>query len=86
MLKRIVQKGRKIEAGDFVRVLGVPPEVANMPKETIRVFRRAVGKTFKVEGFGRYGHLELDLSKKVAKLETIWIEPELVVISRRRKK
>jgi len=31
-----------------------------------RVFRRALGLTFRVESFGRYGYVELDLTKKVA--------------------
>ena len=38
------------------------------------VFRKAVGKTFRVEALGEYGHLEL----MVAGSDTIWIEPEFV--------
>jgi hypothetical protein len=46
------------------------------------VFRRALGKTFRVEGFGLYGHVELDLTAKVARLETIWVEPAHVAGTR----
>jgi len=35
-----------------------------------RVFRRALGLTFRVESFGRYGYVELDLTKKVAHLDS----------------
>jgi hypothetical protein len=53
------------------------------PAETRSVFKRAVGKTFVVQGFGSYGHIELDISK-IQKLNTIWIEPDCVELFRRR--
>jgi hypothetical protein len=36
-----------------------------------------------VEGFNQYGHAELDLSKKVSRLHTIWVEPEFLRRSKR---
>jgi hypothetical protein len=50
--------------------------------DTPGVFKRSLGKTFRVEGFDEYGHLEL----RVTKLDTIWIEPEFVVRAKRKKK
>jgi hypothetical protein len=47
------------------------------------VFRKALGKTFRIEAFDEYGQAELDLSRKVAKLNTIWVEPEHLLRFRR---
>lgn len=70
--------------GDVIRVTHVPPQVQrDGPRDTRSVFKRAVGKTFVVQGFGRYGHVELDVSK-IRKLDTIWIEPDCVELFRRR--
>ena len=80
------QAGNVIEVGDWVRVVQVPPGVAEAPRETRSVFRRAVGKTFRVEGFNDYGLAELNLSKKVAKGHIIWVEPTYLSRSRRRRK
>ena len=71
--------------GDVVRVVRVPAAVNDSPRETRSVFKKAVGKTFVVRGFGRYGHLELDVSK-IRRLDTIWIEPDCVQLFRRRPK
>jgi len=53
-------------------------------RETQIVFRKAFGKTFRVESFGAHGHAELDLSKKVAKGNWIWVEPNCLRLFRRR--
>lgn len=45
---------------------------------TPRVFREALGRRFRVEGFDRYGFVEL----KVTKDDTIWIEPEFLLLER----
>ena len=50
-----------------------------------RVFRRALGLTFRIESFGRYGYVELDLTKKVADLEFIYVEPYLLRRTRTRR-
>jgi len=74
----------KFRIGDVIRVMRVPPAVGrDSPPETRSVFRHAVGKTFVVRGFGRYGHIELDVSK-IQRLDTIWIEPDCVQLYRRR--
>ena len=62
--------------GDKIRVVKIPPNLTDSAKiGTPAVFKRALGKTFRVMGFGRYGHLELEVTKR----DTIWIEPEFVV-------
>ena len=78
---------RAIQVGDRVRLLGIPPEVAEMPEDpelqTRRVFAICLGRIYRVVGIGRYGHLELDVSADVDPLvggfmNSIWVEPELL--------
>lgn len=78
--------GNKIEVGDWVRLVTIPLAVAKQPRETKSVFRRALGKTFKIEDFNKYGVAELDVSKKVEKLNWIWVEPEFLVLFRRKRR
>ena len=72
------------KVGDTVRVLRVPPSVEQeMPQETVQLFRQCVGKILRIDGFGRYGHLEFriadDRSQTAERREhTIWLEPEFV--------
>ncbi len=48
--------------GDKVRVLRVPPSVErDMPEETRELFRRCVGQVLRIDGFGEYGRLELNV-------------------------
>ena len=66
---------RAFRVGDVVRVAAIPPDLDDSAGiGTPEVFRRAVGRTFRVEGIGEYGHLELIESAH----DTIWIEPEFV--------
>ena len=66
-------KPREIRKGDMVRVIGIPGNLHERAGiGTPRVFESALGKTFRVEGIGEYGHLELVVSCS----DTIWIEPE----------
>jgi hypothetical protein len=82
--KRLDCLGRPIRRGDWVRLVEIPRAVVTMgPPETRRVFRLARGKTFRVEGFGRHGHAELDVGRKVRRLETIWVEPDCLRLFRR---
>ena len=67
--------GRRLRKGDWARLVALPSDLNKSPAEVQRVFRRALGLTFRVEGFSRYGYVELDLTKKVAHLEFIWVEP-----------
>jgi hypothetical protein len=78
------QRG-KIKVGDKVRVLRVPPAVnKEVPAETRKLFRRCVGKVRRVDGFGKYGHLELNVhddgTQATCCANTIWIEPECVEV------
>ena len=85
-LEPVDQIGRVIQVGEWVRLVIIPPDVGKMPAETRSVFRRAVGKTFMVEDFNEYGLAELDLSKKVERYNTIWVEPEYLLLFRRGRK
>ncbi len=73
-----------ISAGDWVRLVETPPDILEMPEETQIVFEKALGKTFRIEKFNEYGHAELDLTKKVAKFNTIWVEPHFLLLFRRK--
>ena|SRR3990172_2592060 len=87
-LKKLSRKdklGRTIHIGDWVRLIVIPPSIADMPRETRVVFNKAFRKTFRVESFNEYGLAELDLSKKVAHNNWIWVEPEYLLLFRRKK-
>lgn len=84
-LQPLDRQGRTIEIGDWVRLIRIPPALAAMPRATKVVFRKALGKTFKVEGFNPVGMAELDLTQKVAKFNTIWVEPDCLQISRKKR-
>jgi len=73
----------KVKRGDVVRIIGVPPQIKGMPRETRSLFRRCLDHTFVVAGVSKEGLIELDVSK-VKRLNTIWIEPECVRIFRHR--
>ncbi len=83
-LKPYDQQGRLIQKGDWVRLAEIPPDINKMPKATKDVFKKALGKTFKVESFDKYGHAELDLTKKFEKFHFIWVEPECLLRFRRK--
>ena len=64
--------------GDLVTVIRIPPGLKDVKGlQTKRVFRRALGKTYRIEGIAEFGHLELIVTKR----DTIWIEPEFVVLA-----
>jgi hypothetical protein len=74
------------EIGDVVRIIRIPPAVLDdSPAETRSIFKRALGQTFVVRGFGPYGHVELDVSK-IEWGNTIWVEPDCLQLFRRRAK
>lgn len=74
----------KFKVGDLVRVVAIPADLHDAAGiGTPEVFVGAVGKTFRIEGFGEYGHLELVVSRRTATegsfdSDTIWMEPEFV--------
>jgi hypothetical protein len=78
--------GRRLQVGDWVRLADIPPAVTSLPGQTRAVFRRALGQTFRIEAFDEYGHAELDVSRKVAKYNWIWVEPEYLVRFRRKRR
>jgi len=80
------KNGNKVNIGDWVRLVEIPTGIDTMPEETQIVFNKALGKTFKIENFDEYGLAEFDLSKKVAKLNTIWVEPIFLLLSRKKRK
>ncbi|MGE0882890.1 MAG: hypothetical protein AB7P14_05060 [Blastocatellales bacterium] len=85
-LEPIDKLGRPIEVGDWVRLVEVPPSVATMPQETRDIFRRALGKTFKIYEFDEWGMAWLNLSKKVERSHTIGVEPAYLLLTRRMRK
>jgi hypothetical protein len=72
-----MQKVRhKFRVGDWVTIVKIPSDLTDTARiGTPEVFKRAKGKTFCIEGFGRYGHVELVVTKR----DTIGIEPEFLV-------
>lgn len=73
-LKPTDAKGRPLHAGDWVRVTALP-DISALDPSAKRAFRFALNKTFRVEAFDRYGHVELDLTRKMREFHTVWIEP-----------
>lgn len=67
-----------------MRVLRVPPLVDEQgPEETRQLFHQCVGRILRVDGFGAYGHLELNVTDDGSQApdechHTIWIEPEFI--------
>jgi hypothetical protein len=82
-----VKRKSQIKVGDRVTVMKVSPDSsAGEGMDTPAVFRRAVGRTFRVEGIDEYGHLELVVAERRPtpdkyESDTIWIEPEFVVLA-----
>ena len=89
-----------LKVGDRVRILDIPEDLKDSdfdrkdphtPKlRTGELFRFCLGKTFTVYGFGRYGHVELQVGKNrevrgnFGWSDTIWIEPEFLKLVRRK--
>ena len=68
---------RTFRIGERVRVIAIPPDLHDRAGiGTPEVFKHALGKAFRVQALGEYGHLELAVSPS----DTIWIEPEFVEV------
>ena len=83
-----------IQIGNRVRLVRVPPDIESMPDEsdelhTKDVFRRCLGRVFRVRGIGTNGpnkdtgHVELwvrngDDCDDMVVADAIWVEPECV--------
>jgi hypothetical protein len=78
-------KRKKYRKGDLVTIMKVPSDLRDDPElKTKTVFETCLGKTYAIQGFDRYGHLELAVGKDIDSLvggymNTIWIEPEFVM-------
>jgi hypothetical protein len=90
----------KFKVGDRVRVIDVPDDLKDADFDrkhddgqewklrTGELFRFCLGRVFTVYGFGRYGHVELEVGrnrgvrKKFGWSDTIWIEPEFLKLVR----
>lgn len=84
-----MKKTPHFKVGDQVTISRLPPNLDDRAElGTPGVFQRALGKTFRVEGFDDYGHLELVVAERkptqdTYESDTIWIEPEFVTLARR---
>lgn len=87
-----MKKTPQFKIGDRVTITKLPPDLDDRAEiGTPGIFRRALGKSFRVEGIDEDGHLELVVAERRPSLEryesdTIWIEPEFVALARRRAK
>ena len=77
-------RGKQLRPGDRVRLVRRPPMGKRDPADTRAIFWRAVGRTFVVESLSEYGLAELDL-RKIRKWDTVWVEPCLLLLVRRRR-
>jgi len=77
-------KPHQFRVGDLVKVVRVPPGLHDAASiGTPQLFQRVVGKTLRIDGFGEFGHLELNVLDDGARApdychHTIWVEPEFV--------
>jgi len=84
-----VKKSQQFRIGDHVTVTKLPPDLRDgAGLQTCKVFRRALGKTFRVEGIDEQGHLELVVTESRPapgkyESDTIWIESAFVTLARR---
>ncbi|MFM7648195.1 MAG: hypothetical protein ACKO50_09030, partial [Cyanobium sp.] len=74
-----VNTSQTFKVGDLVRVSKVPANLHDAAGiATPRIFEEALGRQFRVMGFNSIGFVELQVSKT----DTIWIEPEFLVLER----
>ncbi|SRR6266496_2120928 len=83
------KKTSHFKIGDRVTITTLPPNLeCREGLDTPGVFRRALGRTFSIVGFGEHGHLELVVAERRLSAnryasDTIWIEPAFVSLARR---
>ena len=75
---RVSRDRRTLRVGDRVQLIRMP-RLKALPHESRPVFRRSLGRVFRIASFERYGHAEL----YVARWETIYVEPEFLRFVRR---
>lgn len=74
--------GREIGIGDWVGMGHLPVNISALPRGTQGLFRKALGRVFKIVAFGKNGHAELHLGKRAIMRKTIWVEPQCLELSR----
>jgi hypothetical protein len=71
----------KLKVGDMIKVIKYRPgKYAPGVKDelgTEKLFKSMVGKKYEIRGFDRHGHVEL----RPTRLNSVWIEPELVELA-----
>ena len=70
-----------MKIGDKVRLVQLPANIVagNASLETLTVFRKCLGKQFRVGGFNEVGWVELHVGNITkSKTEVIWAEPNLL--------
>jgi hypothetical protein len=77
---------RKFQVGDKVKVVGMspvtlPPGMKDEPG-TEKLFKSMLGKVYTVQGFDRYGYVELHPKQ----LNSVWVEPEFLKLRARKRK
>ena len=76
---------RKFRLGDKVKVVGMlPVTYAPGVKDemgTKKLFKRMLGKVYTVQGFDRYGYVELHPKR----LNSVWVEPEFLKLRARKR-
>jgi len=76
----------KFRVGDKVRLVGMPPII--FPPRfkddlgTKKLFKSMLGKVYTVQGFNRYGYVEL----QPRRMEWVWVEPEFLLLKTRARK
>jgi hypothetical protein len=74
----------QFRVGDLVKVVQAPPDLHDAAGiGTPELFQRVLGKILRIDGFGRYGHLELNVLDDGSQApdychHTIWIKPQFV--------
>jgi len=85
---------QSFKIGDRVQIVDIPEDLKDPAYDskdsdrremrTAELFRFCLGRMFPVEGFGQYGHVELEVgknravSKRFGRWQTIWMEPEFL--------
>jgi hypothetical protein len=77
---------RKFQVGDKVKVIGMSP-VTFAPGvkdelDTEKLFKSMLGQVYTVQGFDRYGNVELHPKR----LSSVWVEPEFLKLRARKRK
>jgi hypothetical protein len=82
VLPIIVEPTDKFKIDERVTITRIPPVLPKRPDlDSPRVYKQALGKTFRIVGIGPNGLLELNVTAH----DTIWIEPQFVKPARQRR-